>query len=105
MDSTGKIKSTFISDPGSYFSYLAGEAAELKKFLLIGERKEGDPKGRYLLSTSFTKEPELATAILNMMALNPFFARQTIFAVHKYLEITGMGDVTCKNETRHGTGN
>lgn len=105
MDSTGKIKSTFISDPDSFFSFLAGEAAGLKNFLLLGDRKEGDPKGRYLLSTSYTKEHELATAFLNMMALNPFFARPAIFAVNEYLEITGMGKVTYKNETRHGAGN
>ncbi|PWL61039.1 MAG: hypothetical protein DBY35_06570 [Bacteroidales bacterium] len=105
MESTGKIKSAFTSDPGSFFSYLAGEAAGLKDYLLLGERKEGDPKGRYLLSTSYTKEHELATAFLNMMALNPFFARPAIFAVNKYLEITGMGEVTYKNETRHGAGN
>lgn len=105
MDSTGKIKSTFTSGPGSFFSYLAGEASGLKNFLLIGERKEWDPKGRYLLSTTFTKEHELATAILNMMALNPFFARPTILAVNKFLEITGMGEVTYKNETEHGAGN
>lgn len=105
MDSTGKIKSAFTSDPGSFFSYLAGEAAGLKDFLLIGERKGWDPKGRYLLSTSFTEELELATAILNMMALNPFFARPAVLAVNKYLEITGMGEVTYKNETGHGAGN
>lgn len=101
MDNSGKIKSVIISNGmEQYAEHLSNELKEMDGFVFIGRRKDDNPKGRWMTSSTMTGGPQLAEAFANFMCLSPLFAQSVIFAVHKYRSIHNLGEVTLKGERK-----
>lgn len=89
MDNSGKIKSVIISNSmEQYAELLSNELKEMDGFVFIGRRKDDNPKGRWMTTTTMTVGPQLAEAIANFMCLSPQFAHSVIFAVYKYTQFS-----------------
>lgn len=87
MDNSGKIKSVIISDGmEQYAELLSNELKEMDGFVFIGRRKDDNPKGRWMTSSTIIEGPQLAEAFANFMCLSPQFANSVLFAVYKYTQ-------------------
>lgn len=99
MDNSGKIKSVIISDGmEQYAELLSNELKEMDGFVFIGRRKDDNPKGRWMASSTIIEGPQLAEAFANFMCLRPQLAMSAIFAVHEYLQFHGIGEVILKEK-------
>jgi|GEM_PF-5032687 hypothetical protein len=88
MDISDKIKANYFHRSYTDFKqYFDNVLPKIQGFILIGRRSDGDPDGKWITSTTFTKEYEHANAFLNLMLRSEFFARPLIFAAHKYIEL------------------
>lgn len=99
MDNSGKIKSAIISGSmEQYAEFLSNELKEMESFVFIGKRKDDNPKGRWMASSTMIGGPQLTEAFANFMCLRPQHAMSAIFAVHKYLQLHGIGEVIIKEK-------